>query len=192
MKWYVLSLTALLFFSPGCGSRTREEALQKKEITLNQKEQELLLKEKTLQLKEEELQQKEKTKIDSSLKTDTTNIYNAALIGRWSVKMTCTEASCSGSAVGDTKSEQWDISYQGKTIIAKAMTGDKLIRIYTGNNIGNSIELKEDNQNTPSTTATTMLVRLQMINEKNVEGQREIVREDDCRIVYALQLKKQD
>jgi len=191
MKWYVLSLIALLFFTPGCEPRTREEELQKKEIALNQKEQELLLKEKTLHLKEQELQQREQ-KMDSSLKTDTTNLYNPALIGRWSVKMTCIETTCTGSAVGDTKNEQWDISYQGKTIIAKAMAGDKLVRIYTGFFTDNRVELTEDTESTPSQTATKMVVRLQIVDETSIDGQREIVREDDCKVVYELQMKKQD
>jgi hypothetical protein len=36
-----------------------------------------------------------------------------------------------------------------------------------------------------------MVVRLQVINDKTIEGQREIIRDDNCKIVYALQMNKQ-
>ncbi|WP_020603334.1 hypothetical protein [Spirosoma spitsbergense] len=191
MKWSIFSLIALLLFTPGCESRTKKEELQKKEIALNKKEHDLLLREKSLQLKEQQLQQREK-QIDSSPKVDTTNLYNPALIGRWSVKMTCTETTCTGSAVGDTKNEQWAISYQGKTIIAKVIVADKLVRIYTGFFTDNSVELMEDSERISSRMAPKMVVRLQIVNEKTLDGHREIVRDNNCKVLYALQLKKQD
>jgi hypothetical protein len=188
MKKLVLYSLILLFFSSGCDLRKREEELHAKEAALNQKEQELLLKEKTLQIKEEELLLRER-KSDSTVKTDTAGLYNPSIIGIWSVKMTCTETTCAGSAVGDTKTEQWNISYEANTIIAKAMFDGKLVRTYTGVSKANTLELVEDQQNIPS-HFTRMEVRLRLINAMSMEGQREIIR-DNCKVVYALQMSKQ-
>jgi len=197
MKWLSVFLLLSFLFCSGCDLRKREDELQKKETAINQKEQELLLKEKTLQLKETELMQRE-LKLDSVKNTDTvqkadsTHLYNPLLIGTWSVKMTCTETTCEGSAVGDTKTEQWNISYQGNTIIAKAMANDKLVRVYTGFFTGNTVELVEDRKIIPLQPATKMAVRLQVINEKSMDGQREIARDNECKVVYAIQARKQN
>lgn len=189
MKWLIILLLIIFSLGPGCDLRTREENLQKREAALSQKEQELLLQEKTLQIKEQELLKREQ-KIDSSLIMDTSKLYNPAIIGIWSVKMTCTETTCNGSAVGDTKTEQWNISYEGNTIIAKAMSDEKLVRTYTGPPKGDGIELAEQQQNVNSQPPTRMVVRLRMTAANNMEGQREIIR-DDCKVIYALQLEKQ-
>src|SRR5688572_12407051 len=118
MKQRILLFLLTIFLLQGCDMRKREENLQVKEAQLNEKEQELLLKEKTLQLKEDELAKKQQ-QIDSTTISDTTTQINTKLVGSWEVKMTCTETSCSGSAVGDTKNETWDISYQNKNVLAK-------------------------------------------------------------------------
>ena len=188
MKRFFLYLLVLVFFNSGCDLRKREEQLQAKEAALNQKEQELLLKEKTLQIKEEELLLRER-KSDSTVKTDTTSLYNTAIIGFWSVKMTCTEATCAGSAVGDTKTEQWNISYEANTIIAKAMSDDKLVRTYTGI-AGQVIELVEGPHQSVSQPATKMIVRLRLIDSTSMNGQREIIR-NNCKVIYDLQMEKQ-
>jgi polysaccharide deacetylase 2 family uncharacterized protein YibQ len=141
-------------------------------------------------LKEEELLKKENS-LDSTIKTDTAHIVNSALTGNWLVKMSCTETTCPGSAVGDTKSEQWQISYQMNALIAKAMSNGQLVRIYKGFYTGNTIELIEDRNNTSSGPVVKMVVRLQLVDETHLEGRREIIR-DDCKVVYDLQLEKQN
>lgn len=189
MKWFATYILVLFFVAPGCDLRKREENLQKKEAELAQKEQELLLKEKTLQLKEEELQKASKT--DSSSVVDTMSLYNPAIIGFWSVKMICTETTCAGSAVGDTKTEQWNISYESNTIIAKVISDDKLVRTYTGKPNADVIELAEPLAEDGLQSSTSMIVRLRLINNNRMEGQREILRENNCKVVYSLQLDKQ-
>ena len=37
-----------------------------------------------------------------------------------------------------------------------------------------------------------MIVRLRLVNAGTMEGQREIVRVGDCKIIYALQMDKQE
>jgi hypothetical protein len=185
MKLTGFSLILLLM--SGCGLRQKEEQLLKKEVALNQREQELLLKEKTLKIKEQELLLKEK-KIDSTGQTDTTMLFNPAIIGMWNVTMICTETTCAGSAVGDTRTEQWNISYESNAAIIKAMADDKLVRTYIGAPNRNTIELKD--QQTTDSSSTKMTVRLRLINATTMDGEREIIRENNCKVVYSLQLKK--
>ena len=186
----MLCFTVVLLCA-GCDLKAREEALQKKEAEYAQREQQLSLREKSLQIREEELQQL-KQKLDSvKTKTDTALVYNQQLIGEWNVKMTCTETTCPGSAVGDTKTETWNINYENNLIVAKAIASDKLVRVYTGSYDGTNLTLSEDVANTPSEPATKMTIRLSMTDEIQWKVKEIIVRENDCRIVYSLQLSKQ-
>ncbi len=191
MKWLFFLLLFVIFFS-GCDMRNREQALDMKEAELNQKEQALLVKEKSIQLKEVELFKREKLLDSTSNKTvaDTLAALHPAISGLYNVTMRCTETTCAGSAVGDTKNEQLEIIIQNNTVIVKAMSDKKVVRIYSGSYVGDFIELiaQQDNIN-PQTGK--MVVRLQETKEKELEGQREIIRPEDCRIVYSLELKKQ-
>jgi hypothetical protein len=103
--------------------------------------------------------------------------------------MTCTETTCAGSAIGDTKNEQWDIAYQGNQVIAKAMAGDKLVRDYSGYVSESAVHLKAGSDSSAAQQGTTMLVTLRLADSLSMQGEREIVR-NDCRVIYALQLTK--
>jgi hypothetical protein len=188
MKQLILYTVAMLFLS-SCDYQKREEEIRKQEAALNQKEQELLLKEKTLQLKEEELLKREK-RFDSTV-TISNYIVDSALIGNWAVTMVCTETTCPGSAIGDTKSEKWQISYQSNSIIAKVLSNDRLTRIYTGFYTGNTIELVEEQSKEASLSSTKMVVRLRVLDPTHLEGQREISRED-CKVIYSVELEKEN
>lgn len=170
----------------------REQELEVKVAELNQKEQELLLKEKSLQLKEEQLAKREKLLDSTANKNsiDTLSSLHPNLPGLWNVTMRCTETTCAGSAVGDTKNEQWEISFENNTVIAKAMSDKKLLRVYSGTYAGNSFELTAQQNNASDAQAAKMVVRLQKTKENEMAGQREIIR-PDCRIVYALELSRQ-
>ena len=193
---YVIFFLVMCFITSGCGLGEREQELEKRTNEVNMKEQQLLVKEKSLQLKEQELLKKEKS-LDSAYKmnvdslADTLSVQHPQLAGKWNVTMRCIETTCSGSAVGDTKNEQWDISHQGNIIFAKAFTGDKLVRVYSGSNKASEVELYTEPDNADPSQATTMIVRLQEINENEIRGQREINRPDKCHIIYSLDLKRQ-
>lgn len=173
----------------GCGLQEKERGLKRKEAELNQKEQQLNLREKNLKFKEEELAQQE-TRLDT-LSKDSSLVLNPNLVGTWLTKMTCTETTCPGSAVGDTKTEQWVLSYVGNHIIAEALANSKLVRIYTGSFNGNSIELVQDNQANTSEPSTQMTANLTIKDANTLEGERKIVRNNNCKIVYALEMQKQ-
>lgn len=173
-----------------CTGNSKEKELKQWENNLNQKEQELILRETTLELKEGELAKKS-AYLDSTLKRDTTPAYDTALLGTWDVKMVCIEATCTGSAVGDTKTEQWVISREGSDFIARVISGDKLLRVYSGIYTGNTLELIAETEQVAGQPPAKMVVRLHSINEKKLEGQREITREKDCKIIYTMEMNKQ-
>jgi hypothetical protein len=183
-----------------CASRQREKLLAQRETQLRAKEQELLLRQKTLDFREQELDA-QKTRIDSILARDSAKLkvdslavrdtigIDSALLGNWAVRMTCTETTCPGSAVGDFKLEQWNLSYDGRRIVARASSRGNLVRTYSGPYTGNNIELNEHHDTLA--TDTRMIVRLRFLDNNKIDGQREIIRADDCKIVYALQFNKQ-
>ena len=190
MKYF--GILMLLLFTSGCGLRERELELEKRMKEVNRKEQELSLKERSLSIREEELMQKQKV-LDSTAKNnvDSFLVRHPQLPGKWNVIMRCIETSCPGSAVGDVKNEQWEIGYEGNDIVAKAFTDDKLVRTYTGRSKENPIELSTEQVNSDPAMSTRMVVRFQEINEKDIRGQREIIRPDNCHIIYSLELNKQ-
>ncbi|WP_121355579.1 hypothetical protein [Flavisolibacter nicotianae] len=173
-----------------CNQHQKEESLQQKETLLQQKEQELLLKEKKLQAWEEALNIRDQH-MDSTQRQDTAQRINNALPGNWNVQMTCEETTCAGSAVGDTKNEQWYFSYESNALVVKATADQKLVRVYNGTNTGNAIELEESKPSTGAATPSKITVRLHMTDETHMEGQREIARGKECKIVYGMKLEKQ-
>ena len=185
----------------GCGLQEREKELEKKISEVNHKEQELLLKEKSLQLKVEELAHRKRLLDSSSKKSvadsvakksvaDSVAVLHPELAGTWNVTMRCIETPCAGSAVGDTKNEQWVISYKDNTVIANAISDNKIVRVYAGSSNDNSIELSTQPDTANTEQKTKMVVRLQITNENEMAGQREIIHAEGCRIVYSLDLKK--
>ena len=189
MKGSTILLVVVLIGFTGCDLREREEALQMREAALNEREQQLLLKEKTLQVKEEELSKRQQL-LDSTRNSDTTHLVNPALVGNWSVKMTCTEATCPGWAVGDTKTEQWNFTYTQSTLVVKAMASDKLVRVYSGFYTGSTVELVEEKPVSDTLNTTKTVIRLHFVDDTHLEGQREIIHQSECRVVYGLQLQK--
>lgn len=193
MKWIFYAPLLLVFISSGCGLQKREALLQEREAQLAKKEQALVVREKNLQLKAEELALKEQQLLRQGQAADTTSqeaggIFYPALIGKWNATMTCTETTCAGSAIGDTKTETWELSYQNERVIARAMAGENLVRIYTGVYKNNLLELTENVELSSAAPATKIVVRLTFLNQNALEGRREIIRAGDCRIIYALQL----
>lgn len=172
--------------------RQREIELDKKLAEVNEKEQLLSLKEQSLDFKEQELNEREKL-LDSTTKkiaNDSLYILHPQLPGTWLVKMQCIETNCPGSAVGDTKNEQWDFKFHDNSIIASAISNNQLVRVYSGYYVGSSIKLTVQ-QDSTDLKAAKITVRLQNIKQKEMDGEREIIQANGCRIVYALQLKKQ-
>lgn len=167
----------------GCGLSEREKNLQKQQQEINKKEQQLLAWEQRLTMREQEIDNAKHVLDSAQINIDTA--YNALLAGRWIVKMTCTETNCDGSALGDTKTEQWEISYTDNNVVVKAYSGVVLIRIYNGSYNNKILKIVDEKPNAQASFSAS----LNFINGSRMDGVREI-RQKDCKIVYALTLEK--
>jgi len=183
MKQATVILILLAFFIQGCGLNEREKSLQKKQVELSQKEQQLLIWEQRLKIREQELNNAKQYLDSAKQQIDTT--YNPLLIGSWTVKMTCTETTCDGSAIGDTKTERWEIADNGKNIIVKAYSGIVLIRVYTGSYKNKVVRITDEKPNSGVLISAT----LNYISDTRMDGLREI-NQKDCKIVYGLVMER--
>ena len=190
MKQISLFFLFLIPFFFACNSKKQQESLRIKQERLQQKEQELLVKEKTLEIREAALLKREEA-LKHPPVADTMAAENQAFIGNWTVKMICRETTCPGSAIGDTKTEQWQISYQDNRFIAKAMTNDKLVRVYSGLFTGNTLELIAEKPEVVTQPAANIIARISKAEKNTLTGQREITREDGCKIIYELQMTRE-
>lgn len=190
MKWIFLFSICISTFS-SCSLRKREIELDKKLTDLHQREQQLSLKEQSLDFREQQLNDREKSLDSTTRKNSNDSIYiqHQQLPGTWSVRMQCTETNCPGSAVGDTKNEQWEFKFQDNSVIASAISNNQLVRVYTGTYFGELLKLSVQEDTTEANSAK-MVVRLQSVKDKEMEGEREVIQSNGCRILYSLQLKK--
>ncbi len=183
----------LLFFLPllaGCDFQQRENSLKIKGDSLLKREADLAILEKSLLLKEEDLEAREHL-LDSVKQEDTNYIIDPALTGAWNVRMTCTETTCPGSAVGDTKAETWRLSFQGKRLSAVSIVRNQVGRFYTGKYTSEGIYLKGDVESeAEAVTNTKIEVQLQVKDTNTIEGVRRIVHEGDCVVTYGIKLNR--
>ena len=193
MRIYVYVLMVVIFLCGGCKNDERNRQLDKKEAALLLKEQELETREKSLQFKEEEFTKKAAVP-DTSLTgvdNDSLHVRYPSLPGTWNVTMRCIETTCAGSAVGDTKTEQWNLQFDNNGLVANAMSDNKLLRIYSGTLSGAAFELYARKENAAVEQAANIVVRLIPTNDNQMTGRREILRANDCRIIYSLDFRKQ-
>jgi len=183
-KVFYLSLFSGLILS-GCGLQEREKKLAEGWQILHQKEQELILKEQALNDRQKTIDSVESRQLDTLAAT------YPELEGNWSVKMVCNVATCPGFAIGDTKSEQWDFRIQANEVMAIAVSNNKVTRIYTGTFYGDQLIMTAQLVESQPELNTRMIVRLRLSDNFNMTGEREIIRQDDCNIIYSLSLKKQ-
>lgn len=178
-----------LLFACACSSDDRLKKLEVREKEVTVKEQELHDWEQRLRSIENDLAKKERIIDSLNGKTNPHGIYNPALIGNWNVSMECTETNCEGSAIGDTKTEQWNIYYQGNRVIAKAMADKRPIRTYAGEFKENSLTLSAVQTPTPETHMDVVLSP-HSTKANLLEGERVINQGGKCRIVYRLKAEK--
>lgn len=171
-----------------CGLREREQQLQQREAVLHQKEQELLLKEQALKLKEEELSHRA---MEADRMQKDSFFVHPDILGTWSVQMRCTEAGCTGSAVGDIKNERWEFADQNNSVVAKAMEGSKLVRVYSGAYHLNTLELTAQPLDSAAQNDYRITVTLEPPQNGRMNGIRQIIREGNCKVVYDMDLVKQ-
>ncbi|CAG5074712.1 hypothetical protein DYBT9623_05400 [Dyadobacter sp. CECT 9623] len=184
MKRWTLFFLVFTAFTQGCGYKEKEQKLAQREAQIASTEQKLMEWQQQLTLLEKELlEKKKKQQQDSTVTTD--SIQAQAITGKWVVKMRCTETSCSGSAIGDSKTETWEISYQNNALVVNAFTGSELSRIYNGS----FSQMRLEASNGQPGSESVMRVRLEL-KDKKLEGTREVDR-TDCKIRYSLTAERQ-
>lgn len=185
MKLISIPIFLLVILLQGCGLNEREKNLIKRQKETVQKEQQLLAWEQRLKLKEQELDGIRQSLDSAKKQIGSITAGNPAIIGKWTVKMSCIETNCEGSALGDTKTEQWVMSYKGNNVIVNAYSGLVLIRVYIGNYNNNVLKIVDEKPNSGALISAT----LNLVNEERMDGYREI-RQKNCKIVYALNARK--
>ena len=185
----IFLLSGIIILS-SCNLRQREIELSKKLNELSRREQELALKEQQLSEKEQELS-KQKRLLDS-----TTNIINDSLLrehqkiqGLWRADMQCTETNCQGSAVGDIKTEHWNIIFENNEVTVNARSNRHVVKIYTGGFVGNVLKLTAEQDSTELNAKIE--VHLEKTSENEMEGERVVTQATGCQILYSLRLKKE-
>lgn len=174
----------------GCDLQERENALQEKEKALLQREQELSLKEQLLNIREERLEAN-MLAVDSLLAVPDSLIKAYPdLPGTWSVRMVCSETNCEGSAIGDVITEVWNMSIHNNTIFAGSINNNQLTRVYSGGLTG-ADRIVLLSESTEGEKTVRMIIRLKRNNVHAWSGTREIIRPNECHILYDLELKKQ-
>ncbi|OJV19741.1 MAG: hypothetical protein BGO21_22015 [Dyadobacter sp. 50-39] len=176
-----------LFFAAtlqSCEYKEKEARLTKREQQIAEKEQTLMQWEQRLTLLEKDLQEKKKKQQqDSTAVTD--SLQAQPVTGKWIVKMRCTETNCGGSAIGDSKTETWEIAYHNKGIVVNAFAGNNLSRIYNGSYSQNRLEATNGQPGSES------VIRVMLeLKEGKMEGTREVER-TDCKIRYILTAERQ-
>ena len=122
-------------------------------------------------------------------KAGTIGTFNPDITGNWTVTMQCTETTCEGYAVGDTKTEQWNIAYQGTRVVVKATANQRLVRSYTG--LFNENTLKLTAQLPPNTeTHMDVVLSPHHTSENLMEGSRVINRGGNCKVIFTLKAEK--
>ena len=184
---YYIFLT-LIFLFTACKNDT-EKALKKREKELEKKEQALRAWEQRLSLKEQTLIKREQHTDSISNYSDTIGLFNPKLIGNWKITMVCTETTCEGSAIGDTKTEHWNISYQNNKVVARVLANMQLIRTYSGLFKENTLELSIE-QASDSETQMQVVLNPSPTVENLMEGERVINQSGKCKIIYQLKAEK--
>ena len=164
-----------------------EEQVAMLEDTLNLREEELAKKERLLK---DPLKSGAETMKDSIAFTDSSYVVDSTIVGRWDVTMTCTQTSCEGFAVGDTKTERWMFDYAGKALVVKALVNNEVVRVYNGVDTGDYIDLVPSPDSTATPSAAKVAVRLRKVNQEQLEGERVIIRNNNCKVVFALRFEK--
>ena len=188
LVYFSLLVTLLLF--AGCDYKEREKALAQKMEELNQKEQQLLLREKNLQLEEDSIKLLI-ARMDSVSYADSIKVLPPALTGQWTSKMICTETNCSGSAVGDTQTDTWEIATQDTAVVIRSISKGNINRIYTGNYFNsNKIRVSLLTENIEQEKTTKRTIELNDIKPNKMRGTRVVTQADGCQITYSVELDK--
>ena len=180
-----LSVSLMLFAA--CREAYKERELAERLNQVSLKEKELAQKEDSLRAREAALRTRE-VRLDSLLTSrDSVRTVHPEVVGAWTVTMKCTETSCPGSAIGDQKTEQWTVRYEADRVVVDAISSNKQQRTFHG--------AFHDAQLTLAVQKSTAMVaditiKLTLSKPNKLEGVREVVQQDGCKVLYAMEVQK--
>lgn len=184
----LLSIFVFMFLSCGQSQRQRQNAALERK--LNEQRQELILQANQLALQQANLDARAKHLDSVQVSGDSLMTVLPKLAGTWDVNMNCTQATCAGSAIGDTKNEQWIISFHGNAILAEAYSKKVLSRVYTGSYNDGIIQLSAQSADSMMDKNIQISAFFRPIGDSLImNGKRSIIR-PGCQIVYNLAMKK--
>ena len=188
LKLNFIGIILSISFLSACSNPEGSDQLQSREKKVSQKEEELKVFEQKLISRDIELRGREKFLDSLENIGDTIGIYNSKLIGNWTVNMKCIETSCEGSALGDTKTERWIISYHNSRVIVKVLSKNTITRVYQG--VYTETGLTLHSRQLDGDILTSMNIQLNQISDDKMEGIREINQGGRCKIIYSVGLSK--
>lgn len=189
----------LILLCIACNDNTRKSELNRRQLIIDEKEQSLVELEKKLLIREQQLAQREKT-IDSlqrnlnqndSVVSPVDSVEYASLFGGlWSVRLDCTLSTCENFAVGDTKTETWNLGTDGKRVVAQVVSALPGTKIFTGSVEQHTLYLQETLQPSDSNAVSKNELRLNILSNNEISGERELTRQN-CRVLYKVLMRKQ-
>lgn len=182
MRKIYLLLFSLIMLS--CNNQDAKD-MEERGVALDKLRDSLLVKERQLDLKAQELEKREQM-LDSTTTNAPEGIINPNLTGKWQVKMTCVETNCTGSAIGDVRNEQWNLSYRNDLFIVEGLTNGVVNTLYTGLYNGSELQLNADN----TAAGTVISIVLTPAEGGTMTGRREVTQAGGCKIFYRLNLTK--
>ena len=188
----VCSLSIVVMVSSSCDFKARQQELEKRRIELDNREQGLILREKAVQFKEDSLQLLLTRKDSSIIIVDSISLLPPALHGEWITRSVCTETNCSGSAVGDTRTDTWLLGSRDSSIYINSVNSNQITRVYTGKFYrSNLIKASTVSTANPQEERTAIFnVTLNEVSATRIKGTREIIQPDGCKIVYSVEMTK--
>ena len=162
-----------------------------KEKKLQERENSLMLKEKEFAAKEDEYRNLIAMRDSITQQADSVVVNNlpANILGKWNGKMVCTESNCPEHAIGDQRTDIWEFSENGKTVLAKVTDRSGNLKVYSGNYSNSELNLqsKEDSTSTRKTEINLIWNNLQA---NSLKGIRKVSANNNCVAKFTLELEK--
>ncbi|MEJ5993792.1 hypothetical protein WG904_05100 [Pedobacter sp. Du54] len=189
LKYFITICLLTLLIISGCTGEQDKKRLDDRERSIERRESEVARREQQLKASEKLLMTRMLQLDSANNLTDSNGVYNANIVGAWKVTMQCTETTCTGYAVGDTKTEQWNITYENNRVVVKAYAKKKFIRTYNGIFSKNAIELTADQPELKIHLDVTLAP--EGGRDELMTGHRTISKEEnECRTVFGLKAEK--
>ncbi len=110
------------------------------------------------------------------------------IIGKWNVTLKCTETSCDWVKVDDMKPETWLISKEGDLIKINVLDNKETASSYDGIFRGGSMRFQGTQFDGLRTGKSTIIASIE--KDDVIEGTREVLVDEPCKIVYTVTAKK--